>query len=567
MEDNNNSNIPQEPASEAPFDASQSTGSPTNENTYWEGSIPDTSMQDTSMQETTSVDPITTESSPQKKSHGKLVAGMIILLLLLSGATAAFAFQSTLRNSFALLTKSPAKYYAYVEKNAIHESVDELLPYLNFTTDKVAYDAAVDITFNREALDSIMQSTLGTSMADLETAIGLPIENMGLDALVGYDKGLVNETFGVRLNQVNLITIELFMDLVKQEILIRLPELSQAYLKQSLESDASISMARLETITAERTADLLKRYGNILVDHITQVELEKNNTLTLDTLSENCTKLTVTLTQKDRDAIALAFLEEAKEDDYIIDLLPMFNATKEEYLQAIDDAITELQNPSAVTTEEPTVQMLVYVDSRGYITGRELSMAGSPAAIGFTNLTAKDYNEYDYYVKDETGNTMIKGTGNQTKDQGANDGILTLEYNNPSAEPFSNLSFDIKYEDVRTETKNKHVYQYGSYTLSSLDLMGLQIRMDNSVAEDIQYNKIIFQMGASPLVTIDTNVTYLDDYAVTTPQENAEVYDVTQAETYIATLNVEEHLSKLSEQLGVDLNSLFGLFQNNLTIE
>ncbi|MDF2941210.1 MAG: hypothetical protein K0S01_68 [Herbinix sp.] len=590
MEDTNKSQVPQEPASEQPFDAPQSTGSSSvNESTYWEGSLQKLSSQEPvpneeSMQnEDTKPGYLqpdisqpwypsngTFPSSPKKKSHGKLIAVIILLLLLLSGAATAFAFQDTLMNTFALMTKSPAQYYAYVEKNAIQESIDKVKPNLNMSPKKIAYDASMDITFNREALDSLMQSTLGVSMTNLESYLGLPIENIGVDVLAGYDGGLLNETLGVRLNQVNLITMDLFMDTLKQEIFLRLPELSNAYLKESLntgDTSTNFSITQLEKLTPERTADLLNRYGSILVENITQVELEKNNILTLDTLSVKCSKLTVTLTQEDSNAIAMAFLDEAREDAYIIDMLPMFNTTTEEYQQAIDDAKNELQTSGNTIMEDQTLQMIVYVDNRGNIIGRDLSTAGSSAAVGYTNLSNKDYDEFNLYLKDDTGNTILKGTGNQTKDQGAYDGTITVDYNNPSTEPLTNLSFDIKYEDVRTETKDNHIYQYGSYTLSSLDLMGLQIMMENSVAQDTQYNKIIFQMGASPLVTIDTKANYLDDYTVEMPPETAEIYDATQSESYLSSLDIVSYISRLSEELGIDLNSLLGLFQNDLSIE
>jgi hypothetical protein len=245
----------------------------------------------------------------------------------------------------------------------------------------------------------------------------------------------------------------------------------------------------------------------------------------------------------------------------------MFATSIEEYQLAIDDIMKELQSPDTDSASGQTMQMLVYIDSHGYIIGREFSTVGSAAAIGYTSLAEKDEQEYTFYVKDDSGNTMIEGIGNQIKDQGAFDGTITVGYSDPSSEFLSNLSFDIKYEDVRTEIVDSRIYQYGTYTFSSLDLMGLQIIMENSVDKDTQYNKIIFQMGASPLVTIDTKSNYLEDYDVVIPPETAEIYDTSQSESYIASLKIEEYLTKLSEQLGVDLNSLLGLFQTGLPIE
>jgi hypothetical protein len=70
-------------------------------------------------------------------------------------------------------------------------------------------------------------------------------------------------------------------------------------------------------------------------------------------------------------------------------------------------------------------------------------------------------------------------------------------------------------------------------------------------------------MGASPLVTVNSTIDYLDDYEVTMPPENAEVYDSTDAESYEATINIEDYISKLSEQLGVDLQSIIDSFSSD----
>jgi hypothetical protein len=509
-------------------------------------------------------------TNPKKASPGKLRLSILILALLLAGASAAYTFQDTLLNTFALLTKSPTQYYAYVEKNSLQESVDALVPYVTLAPKKSVYDLSTDITFHREALDSIMQSTLGTSMSDFESTDSKPIESIGMDVLAANQDGLINETLGIRLNQVNLITLELFLDTMKQELSLGLPELSQAYLKQSLAKSKlipGISKFTTNLLTADGAAVLLNRYGNLLIDHMTKVTLEQNTTLTLDTLSINCSKLTITIDEQDLKAIAITLLAETREDEDLLAFAPLFGTSVEEYQQAVDDTLLKLQASDASLLSGHTLQMLVYINSRGKIIGREFRTEDSPAAIGYTVLAKKAYQEYRLYVKDASGNTVIEGIGNQTKEQGAYDGTITVNCNFPSSEFRSDFSFDIKYSDVRTEIVNSHLYQYGTYTLSSLELMGLQIRMENSVSSETQYNNIIFQLGASPLVTIDSTVNYRSNYAVTIPPETAEIYDTTQSEHYMESLRIEEYLTKLSEQLGIDLNELLSQFRTMLPTE
>ena len=500
---------------------------------------------------------------PKRKKRRKVLAFLVILLLILSAAAvAAYAYQDTLLNALALYTKSPADYYAYVEKKAIGESVDNLIPYLNFSTQDVAYDVSTDVTFNRETLDSLMQSSMGISLTDLESSIGLPIENIGLDVLFGYNNNLLNETLGLRLNQVELITLELLMDTTKQELYMRLPGLSDAYLKQSLangETASSTYTEQLKLMTTDRNADVLYRYGNIIVDYVTQVTSDKNTILTLDTLERNCTKLTVTITKEDMNNMTLAVLDEASEDAYFLDMLPMFEMTKAEYQKSISDMKAEVE-ASDNTLPSESIQMLVYVDSFGNIIGRELGAKDSLASFGYTSLINDSYQEFNVYLKDEVGNKLFNAVGSQTNKQETYNGTITIDLSVPSSELLSNLSFDIKYEDVRSEKKDNRILNYGTYTLSSLDLMGLQIIMENSVADDIQYNKTILQMGAATLVTIDTKVDYLEDFDAVIPPTSAEIYDVTQAESYIASLNLDAYIATLSEKLGIDLQTILNLY-------
>ena len=546
-----------------PLNVSQGSGANTNEKTYWESPTPSPetpeqfykyyeqqlnggtpSQQNTPQPQNTPTGYTSPGYSqagysqagysaaemnsqpPKRKKRRKVFAFVIILLLILSAAVVvAYAYQDTLLNALALYTKSQANYYAYVEKKALHESVDNLTPYLNFSTQDVAYDVSTDVTFNRETLNSLMQSSLGISLADLESSIGLPIENIGLDVLFGYNNNLLNETLELRLNQVELITLELLMDTTKQEMFMRLPGLSDAYLKQSLANGDTASNTNtelLELMTPDRNVDVLYRYSDIIVDHVTQVTTDKNTVLTLDTLERNCTKLTVTITKENMNNMTLAVLDEASEDDYFLDMLPMFEMTKAEYQKSISDMKAKVK-ASDKTLSSGSIQMLVYVDSSGNIIGREFGAKDSLASFGYTSLIKDSYHEFNVYLKDDAGNKLLNAGGNQTKDQDTYDGTITIDLIVPSSELLSNLSFDIKYEDVRSEKKDNRILNYGTYTLSSLDLMGLQIIMENSVVDDIQNNKTIVQMGAATLVTIDTKVDYLKDFEAVMPQASAEI--------------------------------------------
>jgi len=502
--------------------------------------------------------------TPKKKSHGILVAVIVILLLLGVGAGTAYAFKDTLMNTYAKATKSPAEYYAFVEGKTVSEGVDAITPYMDYISQKpkntIAYDLSSNVTVNKEALDSLLQTSLGVSFTDLEAQIGIPLDNIGFDTLVGTDGSFINETFELSLNQVKVISSELFFDTAAEKILVRFPELSDAYLSLSNESSGSTDKASLNLLTKERTADLLKNYSNIVIDNINQVTMEKTSAITVGTITKDCTELAVTITEKDLNNMAVEILETAKEDQYIIDLLPMLNMTVDDYKANIDEALAEVKASETSQTDTSFV-MTVYVDSKGNIIGREISTPTSSTGFGYTILTDNGHDEYMAYAKDETGATIFEINGNQTEDNGAYDGKATIAINGTN-EYTSGFSLDLSYTDVRTEKKNNVTYQYGSIIISSLELMGMQVTLDYNVENEIQTSKLVFQLGADPLVTVDSKMEYLKDYQPVSPPADAEVYDINQTESYAATIDLEGYLTDLSNKLGIDLqgifNSLFG---------
>lgn len=502
--------------------------------------------------------------TPKKKSRGALIALVTILLLLCVGAGTAFAFKDTFINFVAKTTKSPVDYYAFIEKNTINAANEEISQYMDLYSQQsgkvVANEVTSDITLNKDSLNSLLQTSLGVTLTDLESQIGLSIDNIGFDAIVATDGNLVNESVKLSLNQVDLITTEIFYDIAAQKILLRFPELSDAYLSVSNEDTGTADMTAMkDLLTKERITDLLKRYSNIIIDNVNEVELGNNAELSVDTLTTKCTSLTVTITEEDVNNMALAVLEEAKEDEAIIELLPMFNLTKEEYQTYIDEAVTEVQTSLSEMSVD-SVQMIVYVDGEGKIIGREFkNSAASTVVFGYTTLSEKNYDEYSLYVNDETGTNIFELKGTQTEDQGSYDGEATVVVSGTD-EYSAAFSLNVSYNDLRTEKKNDMYYQYGSISLSSLDLMGLQVNMTFDVLEDVQTSQVVFQLGAEPLVTIDSKIKPLTDYELAALPADVEVYDVNQAESYMATMDIEGYISNLSDKLGVDLQSILNAF-------
>jgi hypothetical protein len=499
----------------------------------------------------------------RKKSFRKFFFFLTLLLLLFVLGTAAFVFRDSIRNRYALLTKSPSEYYSYVETNSFHRLADGLWLYQKYASvDSSAYQVTSDISFYRDALDSLSVTALGVSLKDAEKILGISIEQIGFDFLYQQADHIRSETLGVRFNQEKLITLDCYTDILKQEALLRLPELSSSYVKASLASEdisSDLGTLFLELLNSDKSSTLIKRYGELLASSINQVELEKDTEITLDSLSEKVTKLTVTISKEDIFNISSAMLDTARTDEDILALLPSLGRTTADYQETIDTAKVTLWNSYSDSNIE-SLQMLLYVDDKGHIISRSIGSANSSASFSYTYLNRKDYSEYQSSLTDSDGTAVLNAYGNHRKINGTYRGLLNVEYSNPDSNYLTDTSFEVAYEDVIIKPENHHLYSYGTYTLSSDDLMGMQIELDNNVTGALQHNDITLRMGASPLITMDTVTEYLSSVKIEAPDPDAEVYDLMKIEDYFTTLNFEEYLTDLSSRLNINLSDLIASY-------
>lgn len=569
----------------------------TNENTYWEqemnlsevelpGEQQKLSKSASGQQETLQDPPITPQTpylpnsslpyktqgltsestaKPGKKSR-RILTTIIVTLLLLTLVTAvAYANRGTLLNSLARMTMSPAQYYSFIEKNNVTGIVDILTnageSYTQEQETGYAYDFSADININHDTVDSMLESYLGTGLSDLEALLGIPLNQVSMDAIVGKDKDLISEDLSFSLNNVKLITAEIFLDTAANKMLLQLPELSNAYLSLTEGKVNPVDFTTLKDITPERTADLMKRYSNLIIDQINHVTLGDDKDISLEHLSGNCTELKVVMTAEDLYNIQMAVLAEARDDQYFKDLLSVYQVTEADYQNSLDEIQAEAENSKDMLED---LTMLVYVDAQGRILSRSITSEDSVATVGYTVLLQKNEIEYQLFLTDDTGSTVLNITGYQASENGVDNGNATITAADPD-DSDSPITFDITYKDMNTKRVNDRNYHYGSITFSSLDLMGIQVILDLKAEENTQLCDIDVRMGAESLLTVNAKTEYLTDFSVTAPKEDAEVYDLTQPSEYMSTVNLEDYITRLSQEFGVDLQSLFGLYGSDTT--
>ncbi len=499
---------------------------------------------------------------PEKNGFRKIAPLVVIVAILLVGAVTAFAFKDTLMNTVAKATKSPAEYYAYVEKNAINETLDEFIPILKESEAQskksFALDTKTEIKINEASLDTLLQQYLGVSLVDVEANLGISLDSIGIDALIGKDDKYFNENFTLSLNQIDLISAEIIINNAMDDIFVRFPELSSDYLNINTEELTGEELTTpeyselMETFTADFVEQVVKNYSNLILDNISEATLTNNETLSLETLSTDATLLTVTITDEDAKNILTAVLKAAKNDKDFINIASIYGLDEDDYKDYIDEALDGFEDEDNTILYDD-LEMQVFVDNKGKIIGRIFSVEGESDVIGYTYLEDSDYSEYEIFVKDDDIDYLVL-SGSQTVKNDAYTGsasatVNTGEYGVP-------VSVDISYDDLKTVKKNNYAYQYGSINISSMDLFGVQLLINFDEEDNHQLSEIVVQMGAEPLVTLTTDSEYLNNYEASAPAEGATIYDINDVDSYTSTIDIEAFISSLSDKLGIDIQSL-----------
>lgn len=580
MSDSNKNNFPKQPEHstyDSRLENEASINQVESEPTYWEtGALEDLEQapiqyaqyDQAPNQETDNYNNL--HEAPQKKSRVAILIAIVAVLLITFSATA-FAFGDKAKNALAMITKSPAEYFAYVVDKSIDESMDKMTKYMDVSGvgQDIAVETSAKLSYDKDTVSALLQSSLGMTIEDFEALIGISLDSVGFDIIVALQDKEIYEKLGVTLNSIDIITAEIFMDNVADEMMIRLPELSPAYLIQSLDISEygvdSVDMdglnEALRILNSDKTEDFVKRYTSIVTAEVQDVELSKGQDFTVGDLTVKANLLTVSLSNETLNKIATKVLEEAKDDEYILDLLPLFATSKEDYQYEINNALEDLKSYMTNLDDEELVVIDLFVNSDGKKLGYNLTFkehGENHLKLGYSNIEKNNKGEYEFYLTDTYSQNGLKASGNHTIRNGAYTGSAVIDILDNHN---SNMSFTIKYDDIRYATKNNRLYSYGKINLSSFMMMGMEIKIEFDVEGTQQLINVYLNMGNSSLVTLETSTKYLDNYKLPEPDSNAEVYDmITDIDAYSSTMNVEGFISDLSDRLGVDLESLIGVF-------
>lgn len=502
-----------------------------------------------------------------------IVTILIILAVLVGGSAAAYNFVPAVKNNVKMLLNDPEDYYAWVENENMEDTADDISKaYGNLTAKSESY---MEIKANLEsaAISALIEQNAGVSLA--ESGIKIP----GEISIVSNSKMIDAVTSGsakLTADGKDIVTANVYLK--DGKYYYQIPELSSSYiaidiatlLETSAQQSGSSEVEALtpfiekfangnaiqEFLTDDELNELLVKYFDIIFSNIDDVDLEKGVKCKVNGVEMKYNELTADINEGTLYSIIKDVLKEAKKDKTIIKLVESTGAmTADEYKQAVEGLLDELGGYN-VSGGDSIAKMVVYVDGKGDIQGREIKIPDADD-VKINYLKAKDGSdeafEVNFFTATDEGISVI-GDFEEKSDKRTGDIKV-------SAVGEDGFEFNVHVNNFKVENEEKG-YVSGEVIadLSAYDLGELKINLatdgkSQEISTDINVN-------GSALGTVSLKYSDKANGDVQAFSDSEQVYNYTEdgaeLQQYLSSANIEGLLKNVSDVIGLDLNSLIG---------
>lgn len=386
------------------------------------------------------VKPVVEEPTKKKRGFALIAA---IIAVVLACTIVVGAFYQPIKGLAIKTFGSNEEYLQFVEgKNseAATKAVSKLYgTYLEeIKAEGAGEKASITINAGEKAIN-LLESSLGGSEVDFDwlKSISLDVDSNIKDKMMQY-------ALGLKLNGKELVNAELITNLVKGELFLGVPSLSDKYLQNKMETNEdfdimlNLSPEELKAAlpSAETVNALLDKYIAIVYTNLEGVD-KTTETVKMGDIEQKLTVLEVEIDYEMAKAISIEILETADEDAELAKIIKDFAAYLEEneiiedaekafddFKDSIDDALEEYENDEDVEGKDETITIKTYVDGSHQIVGRKTVASDENGEIGGTSaIIVRDGENFACEVKTEE----LKVTGKGTVKKNVLNGTYTAE--------------------------------------------------------------------------------------------------------------------------------------------
>lgn len=523
----------------------------------------------------------------KKKSKLPFIIGGSVLGIAGVGALL-FAFVAPVKNWVKITFMKPEKYFASVEEQAfseysatLSETYGQIVDAVNGEGTTVSYSVELSVGDKfMEALKEEAQEN-GAELPDFT------LESLGIDMSVASDSDkAAGANVGIKLNGESVVSANAVYDIAEQMFYLQIPELSEAYLTASLEGyldeyvDADISDFDTDSLISEEDMKrIIEDYANIVYSSIETVEIAKGEKVDVAGKEFSFNVMEYELTEEELYGILIDVLENAADDDAIIDMVEAFGV--EDFDEIIDDAIDALEDFSDDADDDNYISARVYADTRGAIMGREYTVYSDDEVGTFYYIIGADGDDVCFEASleadgEEAFTAEFSRIGSELEGTVETNGeeILTLEGTYEKEAYSGTLTFitpeDEYYEIEAEETEIgfENVKVTGDNDEYLVGTFFIEVPEDADNAEELaEYGidriEIVFDSDGDSqevslvlgeLVSLSIKAAVKDSADIDIPNDTTKVeYDIeTQLDAYLENVDYTSVVEKVLDLLGLD---------------
>ena len=367
--------------------------------------------------------------------------------------------------SFTNFTKSnfskPESYLKYVEKkellgenySSVNKAYQNIFNQLDYSSNAIEEEFSFIVGERGERYIK-MAKQLGADLSWLQS--------FGVEILLNSKDDDLQVKSSFSLNDQKVVSPEIILDMHNKLAYLGAAELSKEYLKFDLsekisDEDFNEAKARFEKFKkaypdSKEVNKLIEKYLDLVFAEVKNVEKSKKAELESDDVSQKCTELTVTLSEKDLKSIIKAVCNELSKDqnakkilkDYLSATKPNVDADQvcerfqekaEEVAGRIDDIEFNLEK----------VVIRLYLDKKSNVVGRiyEVQRGGEdPIIVKMIAPTDKNKSGFEISYQKGARKNSFEGTGKLKGNKLSGD--YTLRINDTKVLNMEVKDFDLK---------------------------------------------------------------------------------------------------------------------------
>lgn len=497
------------------------------------------------------------------KKKGKKIALIsgIAVVAIAGGGVAAYNLSDYVKNQVNLRVMKPENYYSWVIEENSKEFASKAKDSYSKVYDKAtnSYGSSFNLKYNisDDAKDIALTGMIGEdyrNSADDEEKVLIDIfDNLSEIAIGGNISSKTNMLSGnisALLNGESIIDSDIAMDLENFDYFLRVPELNEQWLCLSLGSvidGISVNMKQniYEYLTPEQLEDIIVRYSDIWNESVSDIELEKQETVDICDISVEYTVISAEFDKEKCSELATKFINELKNDDVIKNIVvnQIGEYTEEEYNSSLDDLLKQIEE-SDTSENDVNFTLNTYIDPNGDIRG--VKMIQDTNEISF--VTGKDGdNVRAEFSVNEDGENNVSMELYADKDGNKYNGNIdfnVIDYDTPET-----ISVEFKDYEVVNED-NGYVNADVTFIIPDVDPIAIKFSSDGN-SQDISYN---INIDDTDYGTITLSISEIKDAEVSIPNKDESfVYDFNSnfsIKDYIPQENMQTFIENLLKKIG-----------------